>query len=295
MQEYQMIKMEDYSNDQIDRIRSLEQLCQINDRSNLRVGIDSLKAVGGDEAYLCFFVNRLIGFLSWYTSDGTEANMNGMVHPDFRRKGVFNTLLKRALPEMQAKGIQVCRFRIPLNSEPGIGFIKHLGASFHTSEFSMNLQQFQADASNHRAFALRLADVEDLEFMITCSSQAFGDSEAWTRNYFARTREPERVSYIALNNLEPVGMIRVNYVSRDTAVIHDLCVLPLHQGKGYGRKILNGVVKLLLEEKCSIIRLGVVTDNRRALNLYHSIGFEVSSEFHYYVISINETLLNTAK
>lgn len=291
MQEYQMIKMEDYSIDQIDRIRTLEQVCKINDRSNLRVGVDSLKAIGGDEAYLCLFGNRLIGFFSWYSSDGTEANINGMVHPDFRRKGVFNTLLKRALPEMQATGIQVCRFRIPFNSEPGIAFIKHLGASLHTSEFSMNLKQFQADASNHSAFILRLADDQDLEFMITCSSQAFGDSDTWTRNYFARTREPERVGYIASDNLEPIGMIRVNYLNRDTAVIHDLCVLPPHQGKGYGRKILNGVVKLLLEQKCSTIRLGVVTDNRRALNLYHSIGFEVSSEFHYYVISLNKTLI----
>ncbi|GAA0136204.1 GNAT family N-acetyltransferase [Paenibacillus sp. YSY-4.3] len=290
MQEYQIIKMEDYSNDQIYRIRTLEQLCKINDRSNLRVGIESLKAIDGDEAYLCFFDNRLIGFLSWYTSDGTEANINGMVHPDFRRKGVFTALLKRALSEMQARGIQVCRFRIPFNSEPGIGFMKHSGANFHTSEFSMNLKQFQADASNHPAFILRLAEDQDLEFMITCSSQAFGDSETWTRNYFARTREPERVSYIALDNLKPIGMIRVNYVSRDTAVIHDLCVLPLHQGKGYGRKILNQVVKILLEQECATIRLGVVTDNRRALNLYQSIGFEVSSEFHYYVISLNKTL-----
>lgn len=230
------------------------------------------------------------GFLSWYTSDGTEANINGMVHPDFRRKGVFNALLKRALPDMQAKEIQVCRFRIPFNSKPGVSFIKHLGANFHTSEFSMNLNQFQTDASNHSAFILRLAEDQDLEFMITCSSQAFGDTETWTRNYFVRTREPERVSYIASDNLEPIGMIRVNYVNRDTAVIHDLCVLPLHQGKGYGRKILHGVVKLVLEQKCSTIRLGVVTDNRRALHLYQSIGFEVTSEFHYYVISINKAL-----
>jgi len=81
MQDYQMIKMDDYSYDQIEQIRTLEQLCKIMDRSNLRVGVESLKAIGGDEAYLCLFGNRLIGFLSWYTSDGTEANMNGMVHP----------------------------------------------------------------------------------------------------------------------------------------------------------------------------------------------------------------------
>ncbi|WP_371264725.1 GNAT family N-acetyltransferase [Paenibacillus sp. CF384] len=124
--------------------------------------------------------------------------------------------------------------------------------------------------------------------MVTCSSLAFGDSETWTRNYFARTMEPERVTYIALDSLSPVGMVRVNCLNQDTAVIHDLCVLPSHQGRGYGREILAGVVKLLLEQKFSTIRLGVVTENRPALNLYHSVGFEITAESSYYVISIQE-------
>lgn len=28
---------------------------------------------------------------------------------------------------------------------------------------------------------------EDFEFMVMCSSQAFGDAEAWTRDYFVHT------------------------------------------------------------------------------------------------------------
>ncbi|WP_116190843.1 GNAT family N-acetyltransferase [Paenibacillus taihuensis] len=288
MQGYQSIKMMDYSNHQIDQIRTLEQLCKTNDRSSLRVGVESLKAIGGDEAYLCFLGRQLIGFVSWYTSDGTEANINGMVHPGFRRQGVFKALLKRAMSEMLTQGIETCRFRIPSNSKPGIDFIKHIGAIFRTSEFSMNLNQLHADISCRSGLTLQLAENQDLEFMVRCSSQAFGDSETWTRNYFARTIEPERVTYIALDSLSPVGMIRVNWVNKDTAVIHDLCVLTSQQGRGYGREILAGVVKLLLEQKCSTIRLGVVTENRRALNLYHSVGFEITAESSYYVITIHE-------
>jgi ribosomal protein S18 acetylase RimI-like enzyme len=280
--------MMDYSNHQINQIRTLEQLCKTNDRSSLRVGIESLKAIGGDEAYLCLLGNQLIGFISWYTSDGTEANINGMVHPGFRRQGVFNSLLKCAVSEMLTQGIETCRFRIPSNSKPGIDYIEHMGAIFRTSEFSMNLNQLHVNISCRLGLTLQLAEDQDLNFMVTCSSQAFGDSEAWTRNYFAHTIEPERVTYITLDSLTPIGMIRVNYVNRDTAVIHDLCVLPSHQGRGYGREILAGVVKRLLEQKCSTIRLGVVTENRRALNLYHSIGFGITAESNYYVISIHE-------
>lgn len=214
--------------------------------------------------------------------------MNGVVHPGFRRQGVFNVLLKRAVSEMRIQGIKTCRFRIPSNSKPGIDFIKHIDAIFDTSEFSMNLNPLHANISCRSSLTLQLAGSQDLEFMVTCSSQAFGDSESWTRNYFAHTLEPDRVSYIALDSLTPIGMIRVNYVNKDDAVIHDLCVLPSNQGRGYGREILAGVVKHLLEQKCSTIRLGVVTKNRNALNLYHSIGFEIVAESHYYVISIHE-------
>ncbi|TQR46411.1 GNAT family N-acetyltransferase [Paenibacillus popilliae] len=288
MQEYKIVKMTDFSNDQIDQIRMLEHLCKTSDKSSLRVGIESLKEIDGDEALLCQIDNQLIGFLSWYTSDGIEANINGMVHPDFRRKGIFYGLLKRTASDMQIHDIQTCRFRIPSNSKPGIDCIRHLGACFATSEFSMILNRFQTVVSCRAGLVLRLEEDQDLEFMVKCSSQAFGDSESWTRNYFARTSEPERITYIALDNMTPVGMIRVNYVNTDTAVIHDFCVLPAFQGRGYGREILSEGVERLLDQRCSQIRLGVVTQNRRALNLYQSIGFEVAVESHYYVISINK-------
>lgn len=85
----------------------------------------------------------------------------------------------------------------------------------------------------------------------------------------------------------PVGMIRVNDLDTNTAVIHDFCVLPSCQGRGYGREILSEVVKILRDQKNSQIRLSVVTQNRNALSLYQSVGFEVTAEFNYYVISVD--------
>ncbi|MNI93966.1 Spermine/spermidine acetyltransferase [compost metagenome] len=82
----------------------------------------------------------------------------------------------------------------------------------------------------------------------------------------------------------PVGMVRINYLATGLAVIHDFCVLPAYQGKGLGGEILGAAVKLLLAQKKVRVRLGVVTHNRRALNLYQRAGFEISAESHYYVI-----------
>ncbi|MFB5760682.1 GNAT family N-acetyltransferase [Paenibacillus medicaginis] len=286
MNDYQIVKMMDFSAHQIERIRMLEQLCKNVDKSSLRVGVESLKAVGGDHAFLCLYGGQIIGFVSWYTSDEIEANINAMVHPDYRSQGIFRELMKRVIAELQRHGMQTCRFRIPANSQPGMACIQHLEADLSSSEFTMNLTRFPTDLTHPFGLAVRSAEARDFEFMVQCSSQAFGDSESWTRNYLLHTSDPERVTYIAWDNLSPVGMIRVNHISTDTAVIHDFCVLPLCQGKGYGREILACIVSMLLAKNCTQIRLSVVTDNRRALNLYQSAGFEISAESHYYVVPV---------
>lgn len=286
MNDYQIVKMMDFSAHQIKRIRMLEQLCKHFDGSSLRVGIESLKADGGDHAFLCHHGDQLIGFVSWYTSDEIEANINGMVHPEYRRQGIFRKLLKSVVAELKARGIQKCRFRIPANSRPGITCIRPLGADLSSSEFTMNLSRLPTDEPHRTGLTVRQAEARDFEFMVQCSSQAFGDSETWTRSYFLHTNEPERVTYIALDGLTPIGMIRVNHIAANTAVIHDFCVLSSCQGKGYGREILASVVSMLLAKCNTHIRLSVVTENKRALNLYQSVGFEVSAEFHYYVAPV---------
>jgi ribosomal protein S18 acetylase RimI-like enzyme len=288
MPNYNIIKMNDYSNEQIAVIQSLEQLCKQFEESNLRVGIESLGGENGDHAFLCHADNQLIGFLSWYTSDGIEANIIGMVHPNYRRQGVFHSLLERAKKDKRMHGIETRRYRVPSDSKSGISCILHLKASFSTSEYSMKLADFRDKELRYPDLNLQVEEPGDLEFMVLCSSQAFGNSQSWTRKYFSYTREPNRITYIAKKNHTPVGLIRVNQIVPNTAVIHDFCVLPIYQGKGLGRDILASIIKLLLAEQRMHVRLGVVTQNKHALKLYQNVGFNTLVEFHYYVSSINE-------
>ncbi|MBW4839450.1 MAG: GNAT family N-acetyltransferase, partial [Paenibacillaceae bacterium] len=70
--------------------------------------------------------------------------------------------------------------------------------------------------------------------------------------------------------------------------IHDFCVLPSHQGRGYGREMLAQTVRLLLAQGRSRIRLSVAADNRSALELYRKTGFAMVSESSYYVCKRKE-------
>ncbi|WP_375103154.1 GNAT family N-acetyltransferase [Paenibacillus sp. RS8] len=283
MPNYTLNAMMDYSREQIATIESLEEICKQFEKINLRVGIEHLVKDHGDHAYLCHHNERLIGFLSWYTSDGTEANINGMVHPDYRRQGVFRSLLGRAKQDMSLQGIHSLRYRVVSGSSSGEGFVLHMGASHDSSEYSMSYLNLTNKNERLDSIILRPEEDKDFDFVTTCFSAAFNETMEWTHEYLTHTREPSRVTYVALRENTPVGLIRTNNLGNGTTVIHDFCVLPVFQGQGFGREILIHVVDLLLSIPFTHLRLGVVTDNEHALNLYLSAGFEITAEFHYYV------------
>ncbi|MBD8840983.1 GNAT family N-acetyltransferase [Paenibacillus sp. CFBP 13594] len=282
MSTYQVIPMVYNSKEQIDAIFLLEQQCKQLDSVHLKADLDHISKKDGDHALLCYRHGDLVGLLSWYPSDGVTGNINAIVHPDFRRQGVFSSLLKRAILDMKPQGINQLSYRVPQGLSPGLLTAQSLGAIYDRAEYSMQLVNEVRSVVEPPELTLSVAETEDMEFMVTCSSQAFGDSEDWTREYFMQTNEPSRVTYIAWQNQLPVGLVRVNSINATTAFIHNFCILPAYQGQKLGRTALSTLVDLLRKQSYTDIRLSVVTENKRALNLYRSVGFEVNSEYHYF-------------
>ncbi|RAW16136.1 hypothetical protein DC345_11700 [Paenibacillus taichungensis] len=282
MSTYEVIPMMYNSREQINAIILLEQQCKQLDSIHLKADLDHISKKDGDHALLCYRDGNLVGLLSWYPSDGVIGNINAIVHPHERRQGVFRRLLKFATAEMKIAGIRQLSYRVPNNLPSGLGTVQSLEAVHDRSEYAMQLVNEAFSAVHSSDLTLSVAEDQDFEFMITCSAQAFGNSEEWTRNYFTETDEPSRVTYIAWKNELPVGLVRINVINETTAFIHNFCILPVYQGKRLGRTVLGALVELLMKQHYTVIRLSVVTDNDRALNLYRSVGFEVQSEYQYF-------------
>ncbi|ARU60715.1 hypothetical protein CBW65_06155 [Tumebacillus avium] len=265
-------------------VARLEQLCNDAENMNLRIGTEYFSDRPGDKPFdfLYYEDGHLLGYLCWFTLDGKEAEIMGMVHPDHRRRGIFTKLLQAADQEMRLHGIESLLYVVNAKSRSGEAFAEHLGAAYRNAEYSMTLRDFQPPTTRHDALHLRTATSADFEFMVACSSQAFGDPEDWTRDLLTRTAGPKRTAYIAERDGTPIAMIRVLRSEAAIADIHGFAVLPAVQGHGYGRQILADTVQLLLQEGRTGINLDVVTENERALRLYESVGFEVSSAFRYY-------------
>jgi len=64
------------------------------------------------------------------------------------------------------------------------------------------------------------------------------------------------------------------FLARPLLNLHDLAVLPGHQGRGIGRMLLASVEELARDLKCCKVTLEVRESNPRAKALYYRSGFE---------------------
>ncbi len=60
------------------------------------------------------------------------------------------------------------------------------------------------------------------------------------------------------------------------ALIGDLVVLEAYRKRGLGRALLNAAENFMRERGARWLRIGAVSGNRRAINLYESVGYKQS-------------------
>lgn len=69
------------------------------------------------------------------------------------------------------------------------------------------------------------------------------------------------------------GDIKEWYPDYKIGSVIDLAVKKEYQGKGIGKKLLNSIVDLFKEKNCKEIKIDVHMKNKKAFNLYKSLGF----------------------
>ncbi|MEJ2248376.1 MAG: GNAT family N-acetyltransferase [Candidatus Lokiarchaeota archaeon] len=60
--------------------------------------------------------------------------------------------------------------------------------------------------------------------------------------------------------------------------VHHLAVIPEYQGKGYGRKIMEELVKRFRDMKVHKLHLFVEKRNQDVINFYENLGWEVRND-----------------
>lgn len=272
------------SKEDIKSIGQLNDACNRVEKLNMKLNWDMLetrsKDIGDDFFY--FVEDKIVGYLGMYGFGRDEIEITGMVHPDFRGKGIFNELFSCARLECAKRGIERILLICERKVASGSGFAKMLDSKYDFSEYKMERNNDYSEAPLRQGILLKAATEDNVEFLLNMDALAFGISTDEVKEHFG----DEKIwnsTFIGEYEGTNIGKIRT-VIEDGNGYIYGFGVLPSYRGKGYGREILGLGIKELLKLHPNKIMLEVACDNERALNLYKSCGFEISTIYDYYEV-----------
>lgn len=286
------------------RIDDLREQCMRREDVALKLELDYKREAGkggSDDAlrkideFLYFDGPRLIGYggICGYGAPGLPPEITGMVHPDYRRRGIFTLLYQLTAAECRRRNARSALLLCDRKSEAGQRFVKTVGAVFHHAEVEMFLRRDCPASGETRQGGIRLrkatnADAPEIArqnalYFDTAAREETATGTAAEEEILLPEDEEKRgmTIYLAVKDGRVVGKV---HLQRSAAIgaIYGLGILPEYRSRGYGRAVLREAVGKLKEENAPAILLQVDAKNEKALRLYQSCGFEESSVMEYY-------------
>jgi ribosomal protein S18 acetylase RimI-like enzyme len=267
--------------DELNAIKQLQDVCEKEGGFQLKLNFDMLENRSGNEKedFFHYEDGQLVGFLASY-GFGNKVELCGMVHPDYRRRGIFTRLLGLGLDETQKRAVHTILLNAPTDSQSAKDFLKNIPCTFSVAEYQMKWQK--TELSVDPSVTLRPSTTkEDLEAEIQLEVSGFGFSEEEARAFNLRLRENDsEQNFIIEANGKTAGKMRVAEADGE-AWIYGFTVFPELQGKGIGRKALSNLVIMEDQKELSVF-LEVEAKNAHALKLYESCGFRTYHSQDYY-------------
>lgn len=278
-----LLKRSTLTEAEIGEIMQLAALCNEHDGLRIRIPVQALRQRPGDEIddFLYYENGALVGYLYVDSWGKKEKEMTGMVAPEFRRRDIFRQLFEAAKEECKARGVECMILVCEQKSHSGHAFARAVKAHHDFSEHEMVLGDFIGRQETDPQFQMRPATLDDKEALISIIATDVGDQEdarQLVEKFFAA---PDQQLYLATLAGKPLGCLRLDY--QDEAVgIYGFVIRPEYRGRGYGRQMLEYVIRRINDEGPRPIMLEVETENHNAIGLYGSCGFHTVTTYDYF-------------
>lgn len=299
----EFICLKEYINKkEYDEINRLEKLCNQENGVNLKLELDYKLSLYDENNKSDIGLKNINEFL--YYIDGNLAayigissfggrgigEINGMTHPKWRKKGIFEKLFKLVIDECSERNFKKILLLTDGKSYSGSEFIKSHGGNYDFSEYRMKLTD-KINLGGINSVSLRKAENRDKSEIRRQDSIFFSDEEEIedsSNDNEVNSSVNQEISinnvYMAEINGEVIGKIKIKY-EENSAFIYGFGILPEFRGKGYGKETLKEALKLINNKEIIDIELDVESKNNRALNLYKNCGFKEISvmDYHRYI------------
>jgi GNAT superfamily N-acetyltransferase len=269
-------------------IKHLQQTVEQYENIDLKLNWDMLVSRDNNiqEDFLYYDTDQLVGFLGLYRF-GSKVEVCGMVHPDYRRKGIFTELFQGSLPSL--KGSRSVLLNTPGGSESGEAWLGSVSCTYKESEYLMRWSG-ESIPELTEAVSLRQSYPNDIELKKQLDIVCFDFKPKEAKEYNARLEQDgyQQEFFMIEAEGETVGKIRIHR-NGQRSEIYGFAILPEFQGKGYGRKALQQAVRMEASRGHSIY-LDVQVENKHALSLYTANGFCKENRQDYYRYPIERPL-----
>lgn len=264
------------SKTEINKIRALQEICESAEGIRLKLNWNTLLTRTEKRDFLCFNGEELVGFLAIYKF-GNEVEICGMVHPQYRKQGIFSRLLSEALPAIRDD--EAILINTPSKSQSAHAWLKRNNCLYTFSEYQMKWNGQELEPNEK--VCLRNASVEDTDFIMGVDRVCFDIYEEERLDILKSFNNQKNTIYIIENGKEAIGKIAVRREDRESWVV-GFAILPEYQGNGYGKSALMQTV--LSEAKMgNSIYLEVALNNKNARKLYEQSGFSEFETQDYFI------------
>lgn len=295
---------ETISSEDYEAIQALEKICVQTDGTALKLELDyklgvaaeykenSVKPLEKLNEFMYYDGDQLIGYIGidCFGGVGAALEVNGMVHPNYRRQGIFTRLSGLVLDEWRRRNSGDLLLLCDRKASAGQAFIQKMDVVLAHAEYEMYLNQHKLSpeqiniAINTSGIKLRKATNADAKEIAMQNEIYFGRAASENEaDWIMPETEEKRGLTIYLAELDGkcIGKVHLQ-LNGGTGGIYGLGVMPEYRGKGLGRAILLAGVEMFKAAGASEIMLQVEAQNANALGLYEACGFEVTSTMDYF-------------
>jgi ribosomal protein S18 acetylase RimI-like enzyme len=236
----------------------------------------------------CFKDNQLIAYLGFFLFNSDEAEISAVVDPYQRQQGLFRKLFNRTIEQLSRYRINRYTFPCATQSLATKQCLISLGSKFDHVEYRMTYSANCTD--NHiekPRLKLRKATLNDTALLANIDSVCFNNEYSITLERFhSAIKARNRIAWVAYLDDKCIGKIHVRF-DPNALFLHDICIIPGQQGKGYGTEMMKLALNKLSKYKHRTIWLEVEADNGSAIQAYKKCSFEISVAYEYWKLNYN--------
>ncbi|QHQ59985.1 GNAT family N-acetyltransferase [Anaerocolumna sedimenticola] len=272
-------------------IKKLQEVCFTYDPVNLKLELDyklsvpkhAEKGIKKITEFLYYANGVLVSYLGICMFGGNVPELNGMTHPEWRRRGLFTKLFSLALSELKRDNPEKLLLLTDENSESGKAFIQHISGIYGFSEYRMKYYAHnisELPPCGHPAIQLKTVEKSDIKEISRQNAIYFGTTEESEILAMDESMLTDGMYLVRLKD-SSIGKIYVEY-GENSAFIYGFGILPEFRRNGYGKAAFRAVMDIIKSKGIDDIQLDVESKNRNALNLYKSFGFQEMSVMNYF-------------